>query len=252
MTNAIRAEWTKLWSIRSTFWTLLALVVVAVGLSALIAAATVSSDHSSMGARNDPTGTSLSGLGTGQLVIVVLGVMVISTEYITRSIRTSLIATPRRLTFLSAKAIVLAGVALVVGMVTSFGAYVVGQAILATEGINGQISDPGVLRAVIGGGLFLAGSAMFGFALGALLRSTAGGITVAIAGLVVLPQLAGLLPGRAGELVQTYLTSNAGRQVMQVTHLTNDLGPWSGYAVFTLWWLVPLIVAAVLMQRRDV
>lgn len=250
--NMIRSEWTKLWSVRSTYWTLVALVVLTVGLSALMSRATVTSAPGEMmGARLDPTVTSLAGLDTGQLVMVVLGVMVISTEYATRSIRSSLIAAPRRLAFLGAKAVVLAAVALVAGIATSFASFFLGQAILAADNLNVQLGDPGVLRAVGGGGLFLAGSAMAGFALGALLRSTAGGMAVAVALLVVLPQLARMLPVHWGKEIAKYFTSNAGQQIVRVVHADDQLGPWTGYLVFTLWWVAILAIAAILMHRRD-
>jgi hypothetical protein len=249
----VRAEWTKLWSLRSTYWTLIALVVLTVGLSAGMSRATVTSSGDEMaGMRNDPVGTSLSGLDTGQLVIVVLGVMMITTEYATRNIRTALVAGPRRLTFLGAKGLVLAVVATVAGITTSFASFFAGQAILRTDNLNVHLSDPGVFRAVVGGGLYLAGSAMVGFALGTLLRSTAGGIAVAVAGLIVLPQLARMLPGRWGEWIEKVFTSNAGMQIARVMHDSSQLGPWTGYLIFTLWWVAPLAIAAVLLIRRDV
>ncbi|HVX29552.1 MAG TPA: hypothetical protein VHA53_03650 [Nitrolancea sp.] len=246
--TVIRSEWTKMWSLRSTYVTLLALVTLTVGLSVLMTAAMVSDGTAE---KMDPTAISLSGLDTGQLVVVVMGVMVISTEYATSSIRTSLIAVPRRLTFLGAKALILGSVVLVTGILTSFAAFFAGQAILATQDLNVQLSDPGVLRAVVGGGLYLAGSAMFGLALAAVLRSTASAIAVTIAGLVVLPQLTRMLPGRWGEIVRQYFTSNAGQQIARVVPTADSLGPWTGYLVFTLWWLVILGIAALLMQRRD-
>ncbi|MDI3339658.1 MAG: ABC transporter permease [Sphaerobacter sp.] len=250
--NVIRSEWTKLWSVRATVWTLLAMLVVTVGLSALFAStAATSTDPAMEHMRRDPTGTSLAGISLGQIVIVVLGVMSISTEYTSGSIRTSLIAVPRRLTLLGAKALVLAPVALVTGTVTSFAAFFVGQALLATGGINADLSDPQVLRAVVGGGLFLAGNALFGFALGAVLRSTASGITVAVAVLKILPELVAQLPGTLGDWAQKGFTSNAGQQILQVTPPADRLGPWTGYLVFTIWWVVILAIAAVLMRRRD-
>jgi hypothetical protein len=247
--GAVRSEWTKLWSLRSTYWALLALVVLTIGLSALVSAATISANP--IVPPDDPTVTSLAGLDPGMLVMIVLGAMFISGEYGTSSIRTSLVAVPRRLTFLGAKTLVLAVVALVAGTVTSFAAFFTGQLILGTEQLNVQLSDPGVLRAVIGGGLLLVGSAMFGFALGALLRSTAAGISVAVGALVVLPQLTRIIPGSLGETIQKYFTSNAGQTIVRVVPVDGQLGPWTGYLVFTLWWVALLTIAAILMTRRD-
>ena len=135
---------------------------------------------------------------------------------------------------------------------TSFGAFYLGQAFLASENLDTTLDAPNVLRAVFGGGLYLAGSGMLGFAVGALVRHTAGAITTAVAMLFVLPPLSQLLPGDWGDTVSKYLTSNAGSTVTVARQTDPDaLGPWEGYAVFTLYWVVILAVAAVLMRRRD-
>jgi hypothetical protein len=179
--------------------------------------------------------------------------MVISTEYGTRAIRSTLTATPRRLQLLTAKAVVFIVVALVVGLVTSFLSFFLGQPFLR-EQFRVGLGDPGVMRALLGGALYVAGSGMFGFAFGALLRHTAGAITAAVALLLVLPPLTQLLPGDWGRSITHHFTSNAGQAITsahEVASGTVTLGPWVGYAWFTLEWLAVLAVAAVLMVRRD-
>ena len=148
-------------------------------------------------------------------------------------------------------AVVLAVPSLVVGTLTCFVSFFLGQAFLAKVGIETYLSSPGVLRAVFGGGLYLTATAMLGLALGALLRHTAAGITIAVAALLVVPPFTALLPGTWGDAIQRYFTSNAGQQITAVTQDVNTLSPWNGYAVYTLWWVVILAVAAWLMQRRD-
>ncbi|HET7035185.1 MAG TPA: hypothetical protein VFI42_05825 [Thermomicrobiaceae bacterium] len=250
--SVIRSEWTKLWSLRSTKWTLATMLVVSVGFSALRCAIMTSAGGEMLElVRRDPTSFSLDGISLGLLAAMVLGVMSITTEFTTRSIRGSLIAVPRRLTLLAAKAIVLAPVVWVAGTLTAFASFFVGQAILSGAGISVGLGEPDVLRAVLGGGLFLLASAMFGLAVGTLLRGTASGIAIGVAGLVVVPQLTATLRGEWGERLHYYFTSNAGRQVLLVDQLDSPLGPWTGYLVFTLWWVVILAVAAVLMRRRD-
>ncbi len=254
LANLTRSEWTKLRSVRSTFWTTLTLVVVTIGFSVLLCSVIAATwEQATQQNRDsfDATSVSLGGMLFGQLALVVLGVMVISTEYSTGGIRTTLTAVPQRVKLLAGKGIVLLAFSLVVGLVTSFASFFIGQLILGTKGINVDIGDPDVLRAVVGGGLYLAASAMFGFALGALMRSTAGGITMAVGALFVLPIIAALLPGSWGEQVGKYLTSNAGSQVMTVESNGTSLGPWAGFAVFCVWWIVILLVAGVLMRRRD-
>lgn len=255
MPCVIRSEWTKFWSVPSTPWSLITLVVITWGFSVLLSWATASNLEQLPEEERlafDSTSTSLGGITFGQLVIAVLGVLIISTEYSTGAIRTSLAAVPQRMRLLFGKALIFAVVALVVGIVTSFGAFYLGQAFLASENLDTTLDAPNVLRAVFGGGLYLAGSGMLGFAVGALMRHTAGAITTAVALLFVLPPLSQLLPGDWGDTVSKYLTSNAGSVITVARQTDPDaLGPWEGYAVFTLYWVVILAVAAVLMKRRD-
>jgi ABC-2 type transport system permease protein len=251
--NVVRSEWTKLISVRSTVWTMVLTVGLTVGFGLLISWA-VEANYGTPGQGNDPidaTAVSLVGISFGQLAIAVLGVMVISTEYSTGGIRTSLTAVPRRLRLLGAKALVLVVVSLVAGTIACFISFFLGQLLLAKVGIEAHLGDPQVLRAVFGGGLYLAGSAMFGLALGALLRHTAAGITLVVGALLVVPPFTHLLPSHWGHAVARFFTSNAGGQIFTVRQDSDLLSPWNGYLVFTAWWLVILAVAAWLMQRRD-
>ena len=104
---------------------------------------------------------------------------------------------------------------------------------------------------MIGGGLYVAASGLFGLAMGVLLRRTAGAVTAAVAMLLVLPPLTNVLPGGWGDAVVRYFTSNAGQQISYIHQTGNFLTPWVGFGVYCLWWAVPLIAGAWLMQRRD-
>jgi hypothetical protein len=180
---ATRAEWTKMRSVRSTVWTLLVAVALAVGFGALIGVTQVNSWDTldaAERARFDPTSFSLSGLFLAQIAIGVLGVLLISSEYTTGQIRATLAATPQRLTVLAAKATAFVGAVLAVGLVASFSAFGIGQAIFSAKGIGASLSDPGVLRAVIGGALYLAAVGVLGLGLGTILRRTAGAITALV------------------------------------------------------------------------
>ena len=181
-----------------------------------------------------------------------LGVLVISGEYATGGIKATFTAVPQRIKVLLAKAVVLAGVALAVGVLSSFAAFYVGQFFFARQDLEAHLGDPNVLRAVVWGGLYVVGSGMFGFAFGALLRHTAGAITAAVALLLVVPPLTQLLPGSWGDAITKYFTSNAGQQITSVVRPFGDvLTPWAGYGVFTVEWLIILVIAAVLLRRRD-
>jgi ABC-2 type transport system permease protein len=252
--NVARSEWTKLWSVRSTRWTLLATFVVSVAFTTLFAwgeTANWSQVDPEERATIDATANSLAGLYFGQLAIAVLGALVITAEYSTGGIRTTLTAVPQRFKVLAGKGLTFAVVALVVGLLTSFGAFFIGQAFFATVGVEAHLGDPGVTRAVVGGGLYIMGCGMLGFAVGSLLRHSAGSITSAIGLLFVLPILSNLLPGDWGKTIQRYFFSNAGGQITTIRQDPNLLSPWNGYLVFTLEWLVILIVGAVLLKRRD-
>jgi ABC-2 type transport system permease protein len=252
--NVVRSEWTKLWSVRSTRWTLLATISVSLAFTTLFAwgqTANWSQVDAQERANFDATSNSLGGLYFGQLAIAVLGALVITAEYSTGGIRTTLTAVPQRLKVLLAKGLTFAVVAVVVGVLTSFAAFFIGQAFFATKGVEAHLADPGVLRAVVGGGLYILGCGMLGFAVGSLLRHSAGAITTAVGLLFVLPLLSNLLPGDWGKTVREYFFSNAGGQITTVRQDPNLLAPWNGYLVFSIEWLAILIAGAILLRRRD-
>ena len=253
----LHAEWTKLRSVRSTMWSLLLLVIFVPGLTVLVTAVTVSqwskTDPSTRAQIvADPTSTILGGgFQLGQLTIAVLGVMVIATEYSTGMIRASLLAVPRRTPMLAAKAIVFAAVVFVFGEIVAFPSFFIGAAILHSHAPV-SIGDPGVLRAVIGAGLYLTVLGLFALAIAAIVRHTAGAITGVIAFILVLAPLTQLLPGRVGKHVHAYMPTEAGHLIGQAHQAKNDLlTPWQGLGVFCLWTAVLLAVATYLLQRRD-
>jgi ABC-2 type transport system permease protein len=254
--HVVRAEWTKFWSVRSTMWTFVALVVVTIGISALLCLAVAANWKDikpADRAQIDPVSQSLSGIFLGQMAIIVLGALVISAEYSTGGIRTTFTAVPQRLRLLGAKALVLTVMAFAAGLVTMFPSFWLGQRVLATADahppIDASLGDPNVLRAVLGGALYVAACGLLGFALGALLRHTAGAITVAIGIVFILPIVANFLPGTWGDNVGKVL--NAGGAISNTRHIDGQLSPWTGYAVFSLWWIVLLALAAALIRRRD-
>jgi ABC-2 type transport system permease protein len=252
------SEWTKIRSVRSTIWTLIVFVVLTVGFTALFTVLTVTNWNGPRAAtRNatiiaDPVSFILgAGTGLGQLAIAVLGVLLITTEYSTGVIRASLLAVPRRLPMLAAKAVVFAALILVVAEIVTFSSFFVGSTILHSRVIV-SFSQPGVARAVVGTGLSLTVLGLFSLAIGALIRHTAGGIATAIGVVFVLPILTGLLPGSWGAHVNAYLPEQAGGLITQAHQKSTDLlSPWQGFGVFCLWTLVLLAAAGYLLNRRD-
>lgn len=252
--NVVRSEWTKVRSLRSTWWTVLAALVVCIGLSLLIDWAIVANwDQASATdkATFDPVNNSFNGVSLGQLAVAVLGVLVISSEYSTGGVRATFIAVPRRMLVLGAKTVVMALLGFAIGLVIAFVSFLVSQVIFATENVDVSLGDPGVLRAVIGAALYIAGCGMFGLAVGAVLRHTPGSITAVVALLFVLPLLSLAIPGKVGDTVTKYFTANAGQAITYVRHQTDFLPPWGGYAVFTVEWLIILGIGALLLRRRD-
>jgi hypothetical protein len=250
----MRAEATKLRSVRSTVWTLLATVGLAVGFGALIGASQMSSWDRLDPAerlRFDPTSFSLSGLFLAQLAVGVLGVLIITSEYATGQIRATFAATPQRTTVLVAKATTFAGVVLVVGVVASCGAFFVGQAIFATKGLDASIADAGVLRAVLGGALYLTGIGLLGVGVGTLVRRTAGATAALVGLLFIVPIVTGFLPTSFQESIGKYLPAQAGMAIFNVVPDPRALAPWTGFAVLLAWAAVTLTIGGALLLRRD-
>ncbi|GAA3205273.1 ABC transporter permease [Streptomyces sp. XM83C] len=255
--NLMLSEWTKIRSVRSTVWSLAILVVLTLVFTALFMQMGVSNWDKADAAqqaemRLDPTGTILgSGILLSQLAVCVLGVMAIASEYSTGMIRASLLAVPRRVPVLAAKGAVFALLVLAVGEVTAFGSFFLGAPILDSKAPV-SLGDPGVLRAVVGCGLYLALLGLFALAVGAIIRHTAAGITVVVGFVLVITPMAGLLPGSVGEHIHAWLPTQAGFMITQQHSRAGDLlGPWEGLGVLALWTGVLLAVAAVQMRRRD-
>ena len=263
--GTLRSEFTKIGSVRSTYWTLLMLLAVSVGIGAVISAVVAGGWSQPPpplppGAPPPPpdiyeaTQVSLAGLLVlGQLVIVVPGALMLSAEYSTGMIRTSLIAMPRRIVLYAAKAVAFAAVALVVSLVTAFTAFFLGQALLASSHHSATLAGPGVLRAVIGSALYLTLCGLFAFAAAAIIRNTAAAITAMIGLLFVLPVLVNVLPDGWGTDLVRWLPTSAARAISatvggQDPHL---FSPWGQLTVFAVCTAVLLVVGGILFRKRD-
>jgi ABC-2 type transport system permease protein len=254
----LRAEWTKIRSVRSTVWTLVIFVVVCVGFTALITWLTETHWYGPRAAArdataiSDPVGFILgTGVGLGQLAIGVLGVLVITSEYSSGVIRASLLAVPRRLPVLAAKAVVFAVLLLVVTEIVAFCSFFAGSAILHAH-VPVSLSGSGVTRAVVGAGLYLTVLGLLALAIGTMIRHTAGAISTVIGIVFVLPILTGLLPSSWGAHINAYLPEQAGTLITHTHEQSGDLlSPWQGFGVLCIWTVLALAAAAYLLERRD-
>ncbi|HVT20539.1 MAG TPA: ABC transporter permease [Mycobacteriales bacterium] len=252
---ALLAEWTKIRSVRSTYWTILVAIALGVGLSAAIAAGSGSS-YDELNLHDqvifDPTALSLAGLFFAQLALGVFAIVTMSAEYSSGTIRTTFSAIPHRGVVLAAKAVATGGIALVVGCATAFGAFFLGQLIFSHYHLSSSIGSPGALRAVFGGGLYIAGLVLLALGLAAIIRHTAGAITALVAIVFIVPFVSQLLPESLQHNVARYLPANAGGSITTVVHTPEMLGPWTGYAVFLAWTALILGVGWFVLRTRDV
>jgi ABC-2 type transport system permease protein len=250
------AEWTKLRSLRSTGWTLAAMVVSTIGLAALLCAVTASHWSSFSAADRaiwDPTNQSLAGTIFGQLAIAVFGVLAITGEFASGTIRSSIAAVPRRTPLLVAKAAVYGAVALVVGELISLASFLVGQQIFAGRVPHASLGQPGVARAVLLAGVYLTLICLISMGIGCLLRHTAGAITAVVALLLVVPAITAALPASFQNSFGMYLPEQLGGASMgAVVAVPHALSPLAATGVLSLYAAVALAVAGWSLVRRDV
>lgn len=253
--RVVRGEWVKLKSLRSTWFSIAAALIIAIGLGALFSY--LRATHVDGGGPHgggliaDPIRVSLRGLMLAQLPIGVLGVLFVTGEYATGMIRSSLAAVPRRWPVLLAKCIVVGVVCLVLCTIACFFAFLVGQAGLNSHGFGVGLGANGALEAIIGGGIYLTLVALLGIGCGFAIRSTGGAIATLFGLLLVLPLLGEALPTSWADHVNQYLPMNAGTQILGRLHDPHTLGSWTGLGVFALWMLAAVVIGLFVLRKRD-
>lgn len=271
-----RSEWIKLRSVRSTIWSFVIVVVLGVGVSVLATAETRANWAHTGHFGFQPIRISLVGVDVAQLVIGVLGVLVISAEYGTGTIRSTFSAAPRRPMVLVAKTSVFTLVALVVSEVVAFVSFFLGQAMLTAPAPHATLSSPGAVRAVVGSGLYLCVVGLIGLGLGVLIRHTAGAIGALVGVLLIFPLVVAALPSSIVNAVQRYEPLSIGKTMITVPapfhrHLTIHgphgivkhlvihggvggtftFSPWVGFGILCGYAVALLVVGTVLLVRRD-
>ena len=253
--RVLLSEFTKFRSLRSTRWTLLAAVVLMIGLGALFSGVDASQYHTFSWAERaafNPVTASLNGVFFAVVAFGVLGVLLMGGEYSTGMIRSSLAAVPRRLPVLWGKLAVFAGSIFSVSLAASFISFFLGQALLSSHHLGVPITAHDALRSVIGAALYLTVAGLIGLALGALLRNTAAGIATFTAVFFVIPLLATLLPASISNHLAQYLPSNAGSVLWGGAALVpNALSPWTGFALLCGYAVIVIGAGAWRLRRSD-
>jgi ABC-2 type transport system permease protein len=245
-----RMEWIKLRSLRSTSWILLATAAGMIAIGVLVMANTRVPATAADRASFDPTNNVLAGVALGQLMIGVLGVLAMTGEYSSRTIRSTLAAIPNRPLVLAAKAAVFGVVTLVVGETVTFVAFLAGRAVLGPAVPHPSFGQPGVLRAVAMSGVYLCLIGLMGLGLGAITRHTAAGIGALVGVLFVVPLL---LVGvtRGPEIAKYFPTFIAGNSLAVAKPVAEMLSPWSGFGLLWTYTAVVLLTGGWLLVRRD-
>lgn len=249
--RVIRSEWIKFWTLRST-WAVLGAAVVGMLVLAVVVAYNTRHLTSNLQANDIAPSSTLQGYFLGELLIGALGVLFVSGEYSTGMIRSTLVAVPRRLPVLWAKLVVFVTITAVSMITVSIVAFVSAQALLSHYRTGFSLSDPGVLRVVIGTGVYLTLVGMIGAALGWIVRSTPGALVAYFAIVLVLPVLFGDALGNWGKEVAQFLPGQAGASFStSIPDSSYSLSPWVGLLVLAGWVAVALAIAAGVLRRRD-
>jgi ABC-2 type transport system permease protein len=247
----LRAEWIKFWTVRSTPWSVVAMFVLGAGLTTLVCA--LAAADLARGNTGEPAGAFVTwGMMFAQVTAIVLGTLAVTSEYGTGMIRATLAATPRRGTVLAAKAVVLTGTLFVAGTLTALAGYLAGNWFLDREGIGLALGDDGVLRALVGSGLYMAGLGLLAAAVGLLVRHTAAALSIVLGLVFVVGNMVMLLPGAWGEWATKLMPGNAGARIATPESFNPLLlDPWPGFAVFVAEVAAVLAIGAVAFSRRD-
>ncbi|MFF4806406.1 ABC transporter permease [Streptomyces sp. NPDC001351] len=255
--RVLRSEWAKLWTLRST-WITLAVGLVLLISFGVIAAAQYGSgsglDDGGPGgdlSNSDALGLSLFGISVAQMAFGILGVLVTAGEYSTGMIRSTLAAVPRRLPVLWSKATDYGLVTFALGTIGAVVAFLIGNQLVSGTEAELSLSDSGVVRSLLGAGLYLGLIGVIGTALGALLRSVAGGIAALVGLLMLVPGLTSLLPNSWEDDVSKFLPSNAGESLYSLTHDAASLSAGGALVVLLGWTALALAGAAYRLKRAD-
>jgi ABC-2 type transport system permease protein len=256
LSDALHAEWTKL-RLQSNYWLLAGAIALTIALGAAVCGVTNQIEGGSL---QDTTKLSLAGVELGQALIAILAVLMISSEYGSGTMSVTLVATPRRLTVLAAKSLLIMGLAAVAGAVSVIGSLLAGRLILGANGFTSAHGYTAVsllhaltLRAAAGSIVYMALIALFSLGVATVLRDGATSIGVVLSLLYLFPIIAHVVanPSWRRHLMQVG-PMTAGLSIESTINLRSaPVGPWSGLGVAAAWAATALATAAVLFKSRD-
>jgi ABC-2 type transport system permease protein len=261
--GVLRSEWIKLRSLRSTVWSYLIVIALSLGMALIMSFSMVSGMSGGADVSGAPADQQLTlilqssvfGVYFGQLVVGVLGVLVISGEYTTGMIRSTLTAVPKRLPALAAKFVVLFTATFLVGVLSTLVAYVASSLVFASAGASASLTDPDVYLTLLGGSLYLALVAVFALGVGTMLRSSAGGIAAVLGLLLLLPTVLQMIPADWAQDLIPYLLSTSGLDMFSGAMMGGEtdggLNVWQNLLIVLGWVGASIAGATVLLKRRD-
>ena len=260
--GVLRSEWIKLRSLRSTVWSYAIVIAISLGMALIMSLSMLNGMNGGADAGSAPADqqarfiveSSVFGVYFGQLVAAVLGVLVISGEYSTGMIRSTLTAVPKRLPALAAKAVVLFVATYIVGLLATVGAFLVSVVVFAGIDVSANLAEPGVFLPLLGGALYLALIAVFALGVGTMLRSSAGGIAAVLGLILLVPTVLQMIPADWAHDLIPYLLPTAGMSMFTTTTAVataDEFGVWLNLVIVLGWVAAAIGGAAALIRRRD-
>ncbi|KQX10857.1 ABC transporter permease [Streptomyces sp. Root431] len=248
-TRILRSEWHKLWTVRSTWFTLLTAAALVLGVGILMGAT-----YTSDGGDSDVDTVVLTLYGTqlGGIALAVLGILVTAGEYATGMVRASLTAVPRRLPVLWAKAAVYTATVFALSLATAVLTFLTAQVFLSDSDQAASLTDDGVLAAIAGNAAGVTLLGVIALGLGAGLRSVPGAIGAFVGGVLIVPEILGMLPYEAMDTAIRYFPTQAAGALGTATPMPGAASPGAALLALLLWAAAALAVPALLLKRRDV
>jgi ABC-2 type transport system permease protein len=257
LTDAVRMEWLKFRSLRSMRWSTLVYVVALIGIciAVLIYYPSHWAHETAAGkAQFDPTSDGFAGMTLGQLAVGVMGVLMMTSEYSSGAIRSTLAAIPDRRLLLAAKALVLGGAALIIGLVTCLVTFVVGQYLVlgSLPSVHATLTEAAPLRAILLMGAYTALIGLLGVGIGAIVRHSAGAIAALVGVVFVLPLVGAFLPDSIQYSVGRYLPMAIAENSLSVVKpVAHAMAPWTGFVLVCGYVAVVLAAGGWLLAKRD-